>query len=82
MVAVDSEVKAVTVEEVVAVVVAAVVAVVAVAATETSKIRSPGNGTRCIANSNSRICTSPCNRENPRLPHHCHGLSCRAIVTV
>jgi len=81
-VAVDSEVKAVAAEVAGPVAAVAAAALVAVVATEASKRSSPGSGTRCIANSNSRPCTSPCSRENPRLPHHCHGLSCTWTVSV
>ena len=81
-VAVDSEVKAVAAEVAGPVAAVAAAALVAVVATEVSKRSSPGSGTRCIANSNSRPCTSPCSRENPRLPHHCHGLSCTWTVAV
>lgn len=82
MVAVDSEVKVVAAEVAGLVAAAAAAALVAVEATEVSKRSSPGSGTRCTANSNSTPCTSPCSRENPRLPRHCHGLSCTSTVSV
>lgn len=82
MVAADSEAKAAAAEVADLVVVAAAAAMAAVAAMKTSKRSSPGSGTRCIANSNSKPCTSPCSRENSHLPHHCRGLSRTRIVHV
>jgi hypothetical protein len=82
MVAVDSEVKAVAAEVAGLVAAVAAAALVAVVATEASKRSSPDSGTRCTANSNSRPCTSPCSRESPRLPHHCHGQSYTWTVPV
>ena len=79
MVAVDTEAMVATAEVVGLVVVAAAAAMVA---TEASRRSSPDSGTRCIANSDSRACTSLCSRGNPRRPHHCHGSSRRRIGPV